>query len=75
MIQSAKKLKELFSTENLPEAKVLAANEDLPAKEEAPVKTYSKEEIRGILAGKSAKGYGKKSNLCFPNMVRTSSVP
>lgn len=59
MIQSAKKLRELFSTENLPEPKALAANEDLPAKE-APVKTYSKEEVRGILAGKSAKGYGKE---------------
>lgn len=59
MIQSAKKLRELFSTESLPEPKALAANEDLPAKEEAPVKTYSKEEVRGILAGKSAKGHGK----------------
>lgn len=60
MIQSAKKLRELFSTENLPEPKALAANEPLPAKEEAPVKTYSKEEVRGILASKSAKGYGKE---------------
>lgn len=60
MIQSAKKLRELFSTESLPEPKALAANEDLPAKEEVPVKTYSKEEVRGILAGKSAKGYGKE---------------
>lgn len=60
MIQSAKKLKEIFSTENLPEPKASAANEALPAKEEAPVKTYSKEEVRGILAGKSAKGYGKE---------------
>ena len=25
-----------------------------------PVKTYSKEEVRGILAGKSTKGYGKE---------------
>lgn len=60
MIQSAKKLKEFFSAENLPEPKAIVANEALPAKEEAPVKTYSKEEVRGILAGKSAKGYGKE---------------
>lgn len=48
LILTAKKLRELFSTE---------APQTPKALEE---KTYSKEDVRGILAGKSAKGYGKE---------------
>lgn len=48
LIQTAKKLREFFSTETSQAPKALEE------------KTYSKEEIRGILAGKSAKGYGKE---------------
>lgn len=57
LIQTAKKLKEIFTTEDLPKPKALEEKKELPAKEE---KTYTKEEVRGILAGKSAKGYGKE---------------
>lgn len=51
LIQTAKKIKELFTTEELPKPKAL---------EEKKEKIYSKEEVRGVLAGKSAKGYGKE---------------
>ena len=57
LIQTAKKLKELFATEDLPKPKALKEKKEASVKEE---KTYTKEEVRGILAGKSAKGYGKE---------------
>ena len=57
LIQTAKKLKELFSTEVPQTPKALETKCEAPVKEE---KTYTKEEVRGILAGKSAKGYGKE---------------
>ena len=57
LIQTAKKLKELFSTEAPQTPKALEKKNEAPKKEE---KTYSKEDVRGILAGKSAKGYGKE---------------
>ena len=57
LIQTAKKLKEIFTTEDLPKPKALEEKKEAPVKEE---KTYSKEEVRGVLAGKSAKGYGKE---------------
>ena len=57
LIQTAKKLKELLTTEVLLKPKALEEKKELPVKEE---KTYSKEEVRGVLAGKSAKGYGKE---------------
>ena len=61
MIKAATKLKELFSADAQPEEKALSETkaETLP-KEEPAVKTYSKEDVRGILASKSAKGYGKE---------------
>ena len=57
LIQTAKKLKEIFITEDFPKPKALEEKKEAPVKEE---KTYTKEEVRGILAGKSAKGYGKE---------------
>lgn len=48
LIQTVKKLRALFSTEAPQTPKALEK------------KTYSKEDVRGILAGKSAKGYGKE---------------
>lgn len=57
LIQTAKKLKEIFTTEDLPKPKALEEKKELPAKKE---KTYTKEDVRGVLAGKSAKGYGKE---------------
>lgn len=63
MIVAAKKLKDMFSTDNLPEPKAVSMAKDkiLPLKEEHPEpKTYSKEDVRGILSGKSASGYGKE---------------
>lgn len=57
LIQTAKKLRELFSTENPQMPKALEKKNEAPKNEE---KTYSKEDVRGILAGKSAKGYGKE---------------
>lgn len=57
LIQTAKKLRELFSTEAPQTPKALEKENEAPKKEE---KTYSKEDVRGILAGKSAKGYGKE---------------
>ena len=57
LIQTAKKLKEIFTTEDLPKPKALEEKKEAPVKEE---KIYSKEEVRGILARKSAKGYGKE---------------
>lgn len=63
MIVAAKKLKDMFSTDNLPEQKAVSMAKDkiLPLKKENPEpKTYSKEDVRGILSGKSASGYGKE---------------
>lgn len=63
MIVAAKKLKDMFSTDNLPEPKAVSMAKDkiLPLKEEHPEpKIYSKEDVRGILSGKSASGYGKE---------------
>lgn len=57
LIQTAKKLRVLFNTETPQTPKALEEKNEVPAKEE---KTYSKEDVRGILAGKSAKGYGKE---------------
>ena len=57
LIQTTKKLKGLFNTETPQTPKALEETKEAPAKEE---KTYSKEDVRGILAGKSAKGYGKE---------------
>lgn len=59
MIKAAKQLKELFSANTQPEEKALPETkaETLP-KEETTAKSYSKEEVRGILASKSAKGHG-----------------
>ena len=57
LIQTAKKLRELFSAEAPQTSKALEKKSGAPKKEE---KTYSKEDVRGILAGKSAKGYGKE---------------
>ena len=57
LIQTAKKLKELFTTEDLPKPNALEEKKEAPGKEE---KIYTKEEVRGVLAGKSAKGYGKE---------------
>ena len=57
LIQTAKKLKELFSAEVPQTPKALEKKNEAPKKEE---KTYSKEDVRGILADKSAKGYGKE---------------
>ena len=57
LIQTAKKLKEIFSTEVTQTPKELEVKCEAPVKEET---TYTKEEVRGILAGKSAKGYGKE---------------
>lgn len=62
LIKAATQLKELFSTDNDSEQKtpVQPKTEPLPKKEETPSKTYTKEDVRGILASKSAKGYGKE---------------
>ena len=63
MIKAAKQVKDMFSTENLPELKAASApiRKPLPVKEEqTEIKTYSKEEVRGILSRKSANGYGKE---------------
>lgn len=63
MIVAAKKLKDMFSTDNVPEPKAVSMAKDkiLPLKEEHPKpKIYSKEDVRGILSGKSASGYGKE---------------
>lgn len=57
LIQTAKKLRALFSEDTPQAPKVLVEKKEAPVKEE---KTYSKEDVRGILAGKSAKGYGKE---------------
>ena len=61
MIKAATQLKELFSADTQPEEKALfkTQTEPLP-KEETATKSYSKEDVRGILAGKSAKGHGKE---------------
>lgn len=63
MIMVAKKLKDLLSTDNLPETKAVtvAKAKAIPVKEEpSETKNYSKEDVRGILSGKSASGYGKE---------------
>ncbi|MEG0962856.1 MAG: DNA ligase [Lachnospiraceae bacterium] len=63
MIKAAKQLKEIFSTEDIPESKAEAKTNQkaLPVIEkQSEIKTYSKEEVRGILSGKSASGYGKE---------------
>lgn len=63
MIRAAKQLKDIFSTENPPESKSITATKTkaLPVTEEKPeMKTYSKEEVRGILSRKSASGHGKE---------------
>lgn len=63
MIKAAKQLKDIFSTENLPESKsvTMTKSKALPVIEkQSEMKTYSKEEVRGILSGKSASGYGKE---------------
>ena len=57
LIQTAKKLRALFSTEAPQTPKALEKKNEAPKKEE---KTYTKEDVRGILVGKSAKGYGKE---------------
>ena len=57
LIQTAMKLRELFSEETPQTPKALKKKSEAPKKEE---KTYSKEDVRGVLAGKSAKGYGKE---------------
>lgn len=61
MIKAAKQLKELFSANTQSETTALSGTkaETLP-KEEPAAKTYTKEDVRGILASKSAKGYGKE---------------
>lgn len=56
MIKAAKELKEIFSTENFPEPKALSVSKPLAVE----TKTYTKEDVRGILAAKSASGYGKE---------------
>ncbi|MBV1757697.1 MAG: hypothetical protein KMY55_07615 [Dethiosulfatibacter sp.] len=63
MIKAAKLVKEIFSTENLPEPKAITITKTkaLPVKEEqSEITTYSKEEVRGILSRKSANGYSKE---------------
>lgn len=63
MIKAAKQLKDMFSTENLPEPKAVTMTKAkaLPVIEkQSEIKTYSKEEVRGILSRKSASGYGKE---------------
>lgn len=63
MIMAAKKLKDLFSTDSLPETKAVTVTKAkaLPVKEEqSETKNYSKEDVRGILSDKSASGYGKE---------------
>lgn len=63
MIVAAKKLKDIFSTDNMPEPKAVTVTKAkaIPAKEEpSETKNYSKEDVRGILSGKSASGYGKE---------------
>ena len=57
LILTAKKLRALFSEDTPQAPKVLEKKKEAPVKEE---KTYTKEEVRGILARKSAKGYGKE---------------
>ena len=56
IVNAAKELKEIFSTENLPEPKALSVVEPAAVK----TKTFTKEDVRGILAAKSASGYGKE---------------
>lgn len=58
MIKAAKQLKEILTADGLPAVKATELTKALPEKIET--KTYSKEDVRGILAGKSAKGYGKE---------------
>ncbi|TCT14529.1 hypothetical protein EDC18_10510 [Natranaerovirga pectinivora] len=63
MIKSAKQLKDIFSTEDLPESKAVAITKTkaLPVIEkQSEMKTYTKEEARSILSVKSASGYGKE---------------
>lgn len=63
MIMAAKKLKGMFSADSLPEPKAvtIARERSLPVNEEhSEEKKYSKEDVRGILSGKSASGYGKE---------------
>lgn len=63
LIKAAKQLKDMFSTDNLPAPKAVtvATTKALPVKEEpSESKNYSKEDVRGILSGKSASGYGKE---------------
>lgn len=63
LILAANKLKDVFSTDNLPEPQVLtlASQKALPTKDEhSNSKNYSKEDVRGILSSKSASGYGKE---------------
>lgn len=63
LIQTAKKLKKLFTTEYRSKPKALEEKKELPVNEE---KTYTKEEVRSVLAGKSANGYGKEVKALFP---------
>lgn len=63
LIKAAKQLKDMFSTDNMlePNAVTVAITKALPVKEEPlEAKNYSKEDVRGILSGKSASGYGKE---------------
>ena len=61
MIKAAPKLKELFSADTQPEPKVFSETKtEILPQEEPAAKTYSKEDVRGILASKSSKGYGKE---------------
>ena len=61
MIKAATQLKELFSADTQPETKALPEiKAEILPQEEPVVKTYSKEDVRGILASKSAKGHGKE---------------
>lgn len=57
LIQTAKKLRGLFNTEAPQTPKALEEKKEAPIKKE---KIYSKEDVKGILAGKSANGYGKE---------------
>lgn len=63
LILAAKKLRDIFSTDNLPEpqATTLATPKALSVKDvHSESKNYSKEDVRGILSSKSASGYGKE---------------
>lgn len=63
LILAANKLRDVFSTDDLPEPQVVALDSQkaLPAKDKhSQSKNYSKEDVRGILSSKSASGYGKE---------------